>query len=393
MANRPEVLIVGAGPVGLTAALALARAGIEIRLIDAATTVDRRMRASTFHPPTLDMVDDLGLGAALCELGLRVPRWQIRQHESEEAVEFDLAAIAGDTRHPYRLQCEQHRYCSLAVDALAGHGIEVEFDLALDSFAQDDNGLDVRLGDGSAMHTAWLIGADGAGSRVRGALGVDYGGMTYEHSSVLVSTAFPFHEALPGIADVTYCWSERGPFSLLRLKRYWRASLYPGLGDLDAVADEERVRDWLAFIHPDARDATILDVGPYRVHERCVDRFRHGRVLLAGDAAHLNPPSGGMGMNGGIHDSMNLAENLTAVIRGANDGLLDRYDRQRRFVAAERVIPQASANRARMATVDTGEQGKRIEAHREIAADPDKHYDYLLRTSMITGLREAATIE
>ncbi len=153
------------------------------------------------------------------------------------------------------------------------------------------------------------------------------------------------------------------------------------------------MRDWLAYIHPQAADARLLDVHPYRVHERCVGRFRVGRVALAGDAAHLNPPSGGMGMNGGIHDAMNLAEKLIAVMGGADDALLDRYDRQRRHVASHRVIPQASANRERMATTDRALQQERLAEQRAVAADPDRCREFLLRSSMIAGLREAERIE
>lgn len=393
MADAISVLIVGAGPVGLTAALALMQAGVDVRVIDAGESVDKRMRASTFHPPSLDIIAELGLAETLLKQGMQVPRWQMRQHESGERVEFDLAAISDDTAHPYRLQCEQHHYCSLALEALAESSVPVEFECTLDTLAQDTDGVDARFSNGESFRCHWLIGADGAGSAVRSALGIDYGGMTYEHSSVLVSTTFPFHETLDEIADVTYCWSQRGPFSLLRLRQLWRTSLYPGVEDLDAAAEESRVRDWLAFIHPDARGAEILDIAPYRVHERCVDRFRHGRVLLAGDAAHLNPPSGGMGMNGGIHDAMNLSVKLAEVIRGGDDALLDRYDRQRQFVASRQVIPQASANRARMAITDPDVQLQRIGEHRSIATDPEKNREFLLRTSMITGLREAAAIE
>ena len=393
MTEAVEVLVVGAGPVGLTAALALARTGIDVRVVDGGVGIDQRMRASTFHPPSLEIADSLGVGRALIDMGLPVPRWQMRQHESGEYVDFDLGAIRDDTAHPYRLQCEQHRYCELLLEALRGHDIDVEFDRALTTLEQGADGVDASLQDGGSMRCSWLIGADGANSGVRRALGVDYGGTTYEHASVLLSTTYPFHEALPNIADVSYCWSRRGPFSLLRLRGFWRASLYPGVEDLDAAADEDRVRDWLAFIHPDAGSAEILTVSPYRVHERCVDRFRHGRVLLAGDAAHLNPPSGGMGMNGGIHDAVNLVEKLAAVIDGADGALLDRYDRQRRFVARSHVISQASANRARMATTDPDAQMQRIVDFRAIASDARRMRDYLLHTSMITGLREAAAIE
>ncbi len=392
MSEDAPVLIAGAGPVGLSAALALTKFGISVRVVDAGKDVDRRMRATTFHPPTLDIIESLGLIDDLVAQGLKVPRFQLRQHETAKFVSFGLENIRGETKHPFRLQVEQHRYCDLAIAELATRGVEVEFGNRLETLVQDDDGVDVQLSSGDTR-IAWLIGADGAGSAVRPAISLEYGGMTHTHSSVLVSTDFAFHEAIDDLDGVNYCWSERGPFSLLQQRGYWRASLYPGVEDLDEAADEQRVRDWLAYIHPDARDAKLIDINPYRVHERCVDRFRVGRVLLAGDAAHLNPPSGGMGMNGGIHDAMNLANKLLRVLSGADDALLDRYDRQRHTLASQRIIPQASANRERMATMDRGEQLARLENHRAIANDPERCRDFLLRSSMITGLREAKEIE
>lgn len=392
MPETATVFVVGAGPVGLSAALALTQAGIDVRVVEAASGVDKRMRASTFHPPTLGMIDSLGLVEKLVEQGLEVPHFQVRQHESGERVVFDIGSIGDVVAHPYRLQVEQHRFCALAVDALAKRGVDVEFDSRVLSVTPRDDKVVVTTESGE-IHASWVIGADGATSAVRKSLGLEYGGKTYTHSSVLISTPFPFHDHVLGISDVSYCWSKRGPFSLLRLKDFWRASLYPGVEDLDAAADEARVRDWLAYIHPDARDAEILDINPYRVHERCVGTFRVGRVLLAGDAAHLNPPSGGMGMNGGIHDAINLSEKLFKVVNGASDILLDIYDRQRRTLAAKRIIPQASANRARMATTDKSTQHARLDELKTIAADPVRNREHLLKSSMVAGLREAQAID
>lgn len=387
-----QVLVAGAGPVGLTAALLLRRGGADVRVIEAASDVDTRMRASTFHPPTLDMLDALGLADRLIEMGLKVPTWQLRQHDRGDFVRFHLSTISDITSHPYRLQVEQHRYCRLLIDALAAEGIEVAWNAALEALEQDDSGVHVTLRGGETMRCEWLVGADGANSGVRGALGAEYGGKTYTHSSVIVSTSFPFHEHLDDIDDVTYCWSHRGPFTLLRLRNFWRASLYPGVEDLNVAAEESRVRDWMAYIHPDAGDARIRDINPYRVHERCVDGFRQGRVVLAGDAAHLNPPSGGMGMNGGIHDAANLAEKLLQVIDGADDDLLDLYDRQRRHVASQRVIPQASANRARMAVTNADAQDRRMTRYKAIEHDPKEHRNFVRTASMISSLEEAKTI-
>lgn len=392
MAAPVPVLIVGAGPVGLSAALALSKVGVEVRVVDAADQIDRRMRASTFHPPTLDIMASLGLSDRLLRLGLKVEEFQFRQHESGESVTFDLFAIRDATTHPYRLQVAQHHFCELAVAALLERGVDIAFGVRVTALRQDDDKVMVETSAG-AIEADWVIGADGAASVVRESLGVEYGGMTHTHSSVLVSTSFEFHELIPGIRDVTYCWSDRGPFTLLRLRDTWRASLYPGVRDLSEAADEEQVRDWLAFIHPDARDAELFDVHPYRVHERCVDRFRVGRVFLAGDAAHLKPPSGGMGMNGGIHDAMNLSGKLLRVINGADPALLDRYHRQRHTIVSQRIMPQASANRGRMGVADREHQMELLRRLREIAADEQRCRELLLRTSMITSLREAKDID
>lgn len=392
--NDWQVIIAGAGPVGLCAALALHRAGVRCLVLEAAPDIDRRMRASTFHPPTLDMLQALGVSEPLVARGLVTPVWQMRRHETGRHVDFDLGVLENDTAHPFRLQCEQHRLCALIRDELAAAGgTGILFSTALEDVAADGDGLRVRAADGSEWRCEWLIGADGAGSRVRQCLGLEFEGRTYAHASVLVTTDFPFHEYLEALANVAYCWSVDGPYALLRLPGCWRASLYPDEGDdLEALARPAAVRKALARIHPDAGEAALIGVNPYRVHERCVPEFRRGRVLLAGDAAHVNTPSGGMGMNGGIHDAMNLVEKLLRVMHGEPEDLLDRYSRQRRHLAAGAIIPQAAGNRARMQTRDPAEQERRLDQFEEIARDERRCRQFLLRSCMITGLREAEAI-
>ena len=389
MPSGTTVLIVGGGPVGLTAALILAKAGITVRIVESQRGIDTRMRASTFHPPTLDLLATLGIELP----GRKVAVFQMRHHESGEYVKFDIGNIADATEHPYRLQLPQQHLCQRLLEELTTLGVSVEHLQTLTDVAQQTDSVRATLGDGSTVDADWLIGADGADSTVRRELGLTFAGRTYEHSSVLLSTHFQFQDYIDDLAGVSYCWSARGPYSLLHLEHLWRVSLYPGVDDLQRAAQTERVRDWLAFIHPATTNANIVDVSPYRVHERCADRFRVGRVLLAGDAAHVNPPSGGMGMNGGIHDAFNLCDKLQSVLQGADNDLLDRYDRQRRGVITRRIIPAATANRKRMAGTDVAQQLERLRKLQEVAADPVQRREYLLESSMINSLREADAIE
>jgi 2-polyprenyl-6-methoxyphenol hydroxylase-like FAD-dependent oxidoreductase len=138
-----EVLIAGGGPVGLTAALLLARAGVSVTVLEQEPGIARDLRASTFHPPTLDMLDTLGISDTLVREGIACPHWQIRLHPSGERAVFDLSVLAGETRHPYRLQCEQWKLAVALGEALAAEPkARVVFGARLDSFSQDDTGVD-----------------------------------------------------------------------------------------------------------------------------------------------------------------------------------------------------------------------------------------------------------
>lgn len=394
MAESAGVLIVGAGPVGLVAALALARQNVPVRVVDAGSDIERRMRASTIHPPTLDMLAELGVAGRLVDAGLEVRTWQLRQHESARYVNFELRLIADRTDHPFRLQVEQHQLCDSIIPALSDLGVRIEFECAVASLHQDGDGVDVGFrGDRDPVRASWVIGADGASSTIRELLALRFAGKTDSQTSVLLATPFPFHRKLDNLQPITYCWSNRGPFTLLRMKEHWRVSLHLAADDEAGAMDEEHLRDLLAHIHTDAGEAELIDIQPYRAQERCLERFRDGRVCLAGDAAHLNPTSGGMGMNGGIHDAMNLAGKLHAVINGANDALLDRYSRQRQHAAAKLVIPRASATRSRMTAESQDRQMRRLTRYRAIAGDEKRCREFLLASSMITGLDEAAAIE
>jgi len=156
----------------------------------------------------------------------------------------------------------------------------------------------------------------------------------------------------------------------------------------------EAQQEMLHDIVPDAGHIEVLQTRPYRIHRRLAAAYRKGRVFLAGDAAHLNSPSGGMGMNGGIHDAFNLCEKLIAVLRKeADDMILDRYERQRRPVAEEEIIQQAHRNRSRMREHDPERRRAILADLQRTTADPVKLKSYLMKSSMIDGLRRAATTD
>lgn len=393
-----RVIVVGAGPVGLTCTALLAGAGIPVLLLEADRERGRDLRASTWHPPTLDLLEGLGLAAPLVAAGLVSPTWQVRMHPSGERALFDLGVLAGDTAHPYRLQCEQQVYCELLERRVAGHGaVTLRRGAVVTGVTQADDGatVEVRGPDGSVAResAAWVIGADGARSVVRQAAGLDFTGSTYPETTILATTAFPFQDHLPGLSNVNYCWAPEGTFSLLRLPGLWRVSLYADEGEAveDALAPAA-IEAKLQRIVPKDAPYAVLEVRPYRIHQRIVPAYRRGRLLLAGDAAHLNSPSGGMGMNGGLHDAFSLCAHLIEVWRGADPVLLDRYDRRRRPVAAEQILAQAHQNRTRMQERDPARRLANLRDLQAVAADPVRARQYLLKSSMITGLRQAEAI-
>ena len=398
MSNENDrIVVVGAGPVGLTAALALARRGIPATLLAAEPELVMELRGSTFHPPTLDLLDEFEMVPRMIEVGLKAPTWQFRDRETGPVATFDLALLAGDTNHPYRVQCEQWKLMRFVEAELKTLGADIRFGHEVTGVKQDDDGVTVtaNTADGPmSIAGRYVVAADGARSAVRRSLGVEFEGFTYAELFWIASTDFPFEKTLTDIAYVNYIADPQEWLVLLRVPGLWRVLVpAPENSDKDKLLSDEHMQSMLQRVVPRSEPYHIAHRSVYPVHQRVAKSFRHGRVVLAGDAAHVNNPLGGMGMNGGIQDAFNVADKFKKIYAGADDRLLDRYDRQRRTVAVEAVQAQTHRNQQMISERDPQTRKKALDAMRRTAADKASAREYMLRSSMIASMRRSAEIE
>lgn len=393
-----RVIIAGAGPVGCVGALLLARAGVPVLLVEACRDLPVDLRASTFHPPTLDMLDTLGLTGHLIADGLVAHRYQYRDRTTGLYAEFDLRVLEGLVRHPYRVQCEQFKLTRRAVEMLAAYPhADVMMSTALTGYTQDDDGVSVSLrnDDGELTVKAdYLVGADGSRSRVRERMGVDFEGFTYPEQFLVVATDDPIEDTLRDLAHVNYVSAADEWCVILRVPGSWRV-LFPTdpSADPSSLKDPCEVEARLQRLAPRPSPYHVVHKSLYRIHQRVAKSYRQGRVLIGGDAAHLNNPLGGMGMNGGLHDIFNLCEKLVAVLEGrAPTELLDVYDRQRRTVTWEFIQKQTIENKRRIEDGSEATRLGRIRQLQDVVADRDAAIAYLKRQNMIDALERASAI-
>jgi 2-polyprenyl-6-methoxyphenol hydroxylase-like FAD-dependent oxidoreductase len=398
MAEDDRVLIAGAGPVGLVGALDLARHGIAVTVVEAEPGLTQDLRASTFHPPTLDMLDALGVTGGLIGQGLIAPTWQYRDRAEGPVAIFDMGLLKDDTGHPYRVQCEQWKLTRLLYDALARYPhAEIRFGHRAVEVSQDADravlGLETPEGR-VELAGRYVIAADGARSVLRKALDIAFEGFTFPERFLVVSTPFEFADRLPRLSYINYLSDPEEWLVLLRVKEFWRV-LLPTSADEDdgALLSDAGIDTRLQRVVAAGRPYDVVHRTLYHVHQRVAARYRAGRVFLAGDAAHINNPLGGMGMNGGIHDALNLTEKLAEVLDGADAALLDRYERQRRPVAIEYVQQATVRNREVLNERDPAVRRRALDELRGIAEDPVKAREFLLRSSMIASLRKAASLD
>jgi 3-(3-hydroxy-phenyl)propionate hydroxylase len=385
-----DILIAGAGPVGLSLAIALARQGIAVTVLEKEAELSRDARASTIHPPTLEMFAEWGFGEEVIAKGRVIDRLQFWERSRRELVaEFPYALIANDTPYPCRFQCPQ----STVIRVILPHLLRYEkarvlFEHELQRFTDHGTHItaEVATPDGVQQWQAkYLVGADGSRSQVRACLGLGFTGKTYEDRFLLVACDLDLSPYFPAMGPVAYLFDPEEWVIVMHLPNLTRL-VFQLRADEDAAEAmaEPNIRARIArFLGAEAA-YNISGITNYNVHQRVTDRFRVGRVLLAGDAAHINNPTGGMGMNSGIHDAHHLAKALTAVLRGEADAVLDEYAEARRRVATESVQNTSNQSYVNLTVRDARARDERDRELREIAADSIQARAFLLQQAMLT---------
>ncbi|MGY9058037.1 MAG: FAD-dependent oxidoreductase [Alphaproteobacteria bacterium] len=384
-----RVIIAGAGPVGLSVAAHMAAAGLSAVVLEAEPSLPTNLRASTFHPPTLDMLERFGATDQLLAQGLIAPTFQYRDRIAGKLGEFDFGELADVVRHPYRLQCEQFKLNQALLHYLRDYpSVEVRFGAEVASVAQSADHVTVTLADGEIVTGSWVVGADGARSAVRRSLDIPFEGFTWPEAFLVVSMNFPFEEHFDGLCWVNYFTDPDEWFFLLRAPDVWRVMFPTAQNEPESeIFDPAKIQRRLNRVLPRDVPYEVAHTTLYRVHQRVAERYREGRAFLAGDATHINNPLGGMGMNGGIHDAFNLAEKLVAVMKGeASPDLLNAYETERRPVALAYVNEITIRNKRNLETADPVEQKAFRTMLRETSADPAKRRAFLMRASMLASL-------
>ena len=397
--NNNRIIIAGGGPTGLIATLALARQDIPVLLLEAQETPEDHRRATTFHPPTLEFLRELGVVDPVMEGGRITPIWQFRDRMDGIIAEFDLGVLTDETDYPFRVQYEQMDLNKVLHQILADTPhVDVRFSHEVLDAEQNADTASVRVrtpGGDEIIAGSYVIAADGARSNVRRSLDIGFGGFTWEQKVVQYGTTFDISAVMPDVAGVAYITDPDEWCVLLHLPDYWRVSFPSREGEDDEVALSDEIAEARMATFLGRPGATVeLQRNMWNIHQRVADDFRKGRIILAGDSAHINSPMGGMGMNSGVHDAINLADKLGQIWRGeADDTILDRYTRQRRYVALEDVREQTIRNTKLLNEKDPAIRHESRDAMRRIAEDPNKRRDFLLSSSMIAGLRAANAME
>src|SRR6266481_425061 len=410
MQRDERVIVVGAGPVGAVTALALVKKGIPVTLIEAEAEPPEDQRAATIHPPTVEMLAELGLkDEALAQDasgGLLSPIFHFRDRVTVELIAvFDISLLEGEVPYPFVVQWEQYTLVRAARPHIEASGIaEVRFSTKVTGLAQTADHVEVTLanadGEREKLRGRYLIGADGGRSTVRRLCDIEFEGFTWPERFIKIGTSFDFGSTGKGFCTRNYFSDPDEWLNLFKVKGNGAPGIWRGIMPVppretdEQAVSMEGIQRRLQGIFPKSGDYEIPYYALYSVHQRVAATFNKGRVLLAGDSAHVNNPIGGMGMNGGLHDAMNLADKPAAVWLGrAEADVLDRYTRQRRKAQVDYVQAQTIQNKKSLEEKDPVIRRQHLDELRRISEDVKLHKQFLCRAALIDSLNSANAVQ
>src|ERR1043166_6476789 len=404
MAGSARVVIVGAGPVGMVCALALNRRGVPVTVFEQEPAPVEDQRAAPLPPTTLERLGERGITEKIIPLGLISTAYRFHDRVSHTVVaEFDLGLMKDEIRFPYVLQYEQYKLtASIAAEYANASDFDVRFSHAVTGLTETADGIEIEVTSPSGiekLRANYVIGCDGGRSTVRKLAGIEFEGFTYPERFIKIATTFDFAEINSNLVYRNYFSDPDEWCNLFKVRGespggLWRA-IFPLRHDEDdaqALAPEVIEARLQKFL-PKAGRYHVEYVNVYPVSQCVAATMRLGRILLAGDAAHVNNPIGGMGMNGGIHDAINLADKLARVLhKEAEEDLLDLYSRQRRHAAVKYIQQQTIANKRLMEERDPQVRTKNFDELRRVADDPQAARKYMRRAALLDSLNEANAV-
>jgi 3-(3-hydroxy-phenyl)propionate hydroxylase len=410
MPNDNRVIVSGCGPVGAVMTLALVKKAIPVTLIEQLPDAAEDQRAATIHTPTVAMLVELGLEKEMfsesASGGMQAPLFHFRDRATGELIAvFDISLLKGEVPYPYVVQWEQYKLVHAALPYIRSSGLgEVRFSTKLIGLAQSAEQVEATVtnaaGETEKICGKYLIGADGGSSAVRRLAGIHFEGFTWPERFIKIGTSFDFGSTGQGFCTRNYFFDPDEWLNLFKVKGYGPPGIWRGVLPVpESESDEEAlsmdsIQRRLQRIHRKTGDYEIPYYALYAVHQRVAETFNKGRVLLAGDCAHVNNPIGGMGMNGGIHDAMNLADKLADVWFGrAEASALDRYTRQRRTAQIDYVQAQTIENKRKLEEKDPAIRRKHLDELRRASEDITLHKKFLYRSSLIDSLNSANAVK
>ncbi len=382
-----EVIIVGAGPVGLAAAIGLVNKGVSVKVIEAETQFAEQPKASTIHPPTLEVFDEWGIIDKVRNLSLEVDSLQYWDRSTSELiVEFKLDVLKGETNYPFRFQIEQYRLMKIFYEYLTNTDkAKIYFNSKLVDLKvpEDSVVLYIETPKGvEELSCKFLIGADGASSIVRQKMDIPFEKGSNSQNHLLICTTNDFSSYYSGISSVSYFYDPKEWIASIRNPDFWKFSLPLGLNVNREDLDDEFIQNKIREFTKTKESFNVYHWAPHRVHQRVAKYFIDGRVAIIGDAAHLNTTLGGMGMNSGIHDAYFLIKDLVKVINGEGDlDILEEFDTKRQLITREIIQKHTIKNEKEANQI--GDYEKQKENLRKTLASNELTKSYLMRTSMI----------